>query len=260
MVKRIFLILFVFLPTVMPAQEVLTPEQRLEKARKEEKAALEEIRAREDARKKSNLSANGSEKTARSGDIHHAMKSRKNNYAPQKTVSGGKELEDDPGYLEGAVPVNSEGKVVFTTEMWLPNTPESKISDVTYKFLDELTKAENQIQSRIAYVNNEEKTIAAVCKEWMVFRNSFLSLDRTQFEYTIVARWTDDKLTVSMERIHYNYDEGRPSHLETTADKFITDDIALNKKKTRIMGGFAKFRKKTIDRKDEIFNALYDKF
>ena len=50
------------------------------------------------------------------------------------------------------------------------------------------------------------------------------------------------------ERVYTGFD--------TTAEKWITDAVALNKRKTRLSKGSAKFRRKTIDRKDEIFSAI----
>ena len=44
--------------------------------------------------------------------------------------------------------------------------------------------------------------------------------------------------------------------IETTAENWITDKYGLNKNKTKLSRMSGKFRKKTIDRKDEIFNTI----
>lgn len=77
-----------------------------------------------------------------------------------------------------------------------------------------------------------------------------------KFNYTIIAKCADGKLHVTLERISYSYDEGRPSAMHTTADKWINDKNAVNKKRTKLLIGPAKFRRKTIDRKDQIFTFI----
>lgn len=58
-----------------------------------------------------------------------------------------------------------------------------------------------------------------------------------------------------MCRIHYLYEENRkPQRLK--AEEWITDDLAVNKKNTKLYPVSAKFRRKTIDRKDFIFNKF----
>ena len=63
------------------------------------------------------------------------------------------------------------------------------------------------------------------------------------------------KANVTMCRIHYLYEENRkPQRLK--AEEWITDDLAVNKKNTKLYPVSAKFRRKTIDRKDYIFNKF----
>ena len=44
--------------------------------------------------------------------------------------------------------------------------------------------------------------------------------------------------------------------MSVKADEWITDKYALNKKKTKLLKGSGKFRRKTIDRKDNIFGKI----
>ena len=58
-----------------------------------------------------------------------------------------------------------------------------------------------------------------------------------------------------MTRISYDYDLSRkPTHY--SAEEWITDKYAVNKKHTKLYPVSAKFRRKTIDRKDFIFNKF----
>ena len=162
----------------------------------------------------------------------------------------------DSKYLEGGVPQDADGKVVFTLDFKAPGKTAKQIYDITYQYLDELTKGENQIKSHIALVNQEQNIIAARYTEWLEFSKSFLSLDRTEFDYTLIAKCTDNHLELTMSRIHYDYEKGRPTHMSVSADEWITDEVAINKKKNRLRPLSSKFRRNTIDRKDEIFSQI----
>ena len=67
----------------------------------------------------------------------------------------------DSKYLEGGVPQDADGKVVFTLDLKAPGKTAKQIYDITYQYLDELTKGENQLNSHIALVNQEQNIIAA---------------------------------------------------------------------------------------------------
>lgn len=168
-------------------------------------------------------------------------------------------LQEDPKYLAGAVP-EIDGHVVFTLDKDVPGLSADSIYNKVYRVFEEIVnegKADDiQPASRIAAVNKGEHTIAARINEWLVFSNNFISLDRTKFTYTLIAQATDGHINVTMERISYNYEEGRSSGLKTSADDWITDKIAMNKKGTKLYKGSGKFRKKTIDRKDNIFGRI----
>ena len=125
--------------------------------------------------------------------------------------------------------------------------------------LDAMAKKENQKNSGIILVNKEEHMIAAKYSEWLEFTKNFFILDRTEFNYTIIATCKDNHLTMTLERISYNYEENRETGFMLPAEKLITDEYALNKKKTKLMPMYSKFRKKTIDRKDEIFQEVKDR-
>lgn len=164
----------------------------------------------------------------------------------------------DAKYLEGAVP-EVDGKVVFTLDKKIPEMSAEEIYRKVYNVIEELTKEENQFPiSRIAVVNKAEYTIAARMKEWLVFQNSFLSLDRTIFNYTLIAKADDGHIHMTLERINYQYelDRGENQGLEVKAEDWIVDKEGLNKKRTKLAKYSGKFRKKTIDRKDNIFSRV----
>ena len=164
--------------------------------------------------------------------------------------------QDDAKYLAGTVP-EIDGKVVFTLDLNLPGRSAQDIYERVYTLLDRMAKEENQFKgSGITLINKRDHIIAAHYKEWLIFTNNFISLDRTELSYTIIAKCADNHLHLTLSRISYSYEKNRNTGFDTTAEKWITDAVALNKRKTRLSKGLAKFRRKTIDRKDEIFSAI----
>ena len=61
---------------------------------------------------------------------------------------------------------------------------------------------------------------------------------------------------MTMTRIRYWYDENRDGGDKYTAEEWITDDMALNKKKTKLAAICGKFRRENIDLKDQFFSRL----
>lgn len=166
--------------------------------------------------------------------------------------------KEDKKYLEGAIPL-VDGKVTFNYDLDIPGKNAQQIYDLAYAVLDSMTKGDNQFaESSIALVNRKEHIIAARFKEWLIFQSSFLSLDRSIFNYTVIARCSNEHLNITLSRISYVYekDRGMNDGIETTAENWIIDKYGLNKNKTKLSRMSGKFRKKTIDRKDEIFNTI----
>jgi colicin import membrane protein len=65
----------------------------------------------------------------------------------------------------------------------------------------------------------------------------------------------DGKAHIDMTRIYYIYDEERQP-LTYKAEEWITDEYGLKKKKDKLSRVSGKFRRKTIDRKDYLFNKF----
>lgn len=234
----------------------LSPAERLEQAKKAEaeakKALKEEKKKAKEERKAEkkqgkNTSADKKEKKAAAT----VVKEEKN------TVKAGKikDAKDEKYLVENAVPVVDD-KVVYSLSLDVRGQRASDIYNKVYSYLDKLSQEENQIKSSIALVNKSEYIIAAKYNEWLDFSRSFIALDRTKFSYTIIAKCSDGHLDLTMERLSYNYEEDRETGFKSTAEKLITDEYAVNKKHTKLQPGTAKFRRKTIDRKDQIFNDI----
>ena len=93
-------------------------------------------------------------------------------------------------------------------------------------------------------------------EEWLVFTNKFLSLDRTRLYYKLKLTCYDKKFVANIYDIRYWYEEEREGGVKYSAEEWITDEWAVNKKGTKLAKKSGKFRRKTIDRVEEIFTNL----
>lgn len=174
---------------------------------------------------------------------------------PAAQVNGAK-LKEDPKYLEGAITFDEQGKIVFDTEIEAPGKSATQLYDLVFDYMSGLTQDKESKASRMALVNKDEHIIVNTMDEWLVFSNSFIALDRTECKYNLIAKITDGKVSLSINHINYIYEEGRQTGFKLPAEEVIIDKVALTKKKNDLARIFGKFRKKTIDRKDQIFSEI----
>lgn len=295
----------------MQAQNVLTPEQQLEKAQKEleeAKKALEAAKAQAEAAKvkaeaekvkaeaektKAEAERLKAEAERMKQEAEKLKKNTENSVPATKLVPATKKenttetsegagwvvptvteeieekkvektaegvvLKEDPKYLAGAIQLNADGKVEFVLDTQASGKSADEIYNIVFQYMSKLIKNEQNINSRIALVNRNNKNeqiIACIMDEWFVFNQSFISLDRSETKYQLVATISDNHLHLSMTRIVFNYEEGRSTGFKEPAENVITDKYALTKKKNDLAKIYGKFRRGTIDRKDQIFNNL----
>ncbi len=161
----------------------------------------------------------------------------------------------DAKYLTGAVPV-VDGKVVFETTVEAPGKSAAQIYSMMKQCLTDITKEENQFeQSRIVLADTVKNQVVASLQEWLVFKSTPLVLDRTRLFYHIIADCKDGRADIKMTKIYYLYEEERdPQTLR--AEEWITDEYGLKKGKNKLSRVTGKFRRKTIDRKDYLFDRF----
>lgn len=176
-----------------------------------------------------------------------------------KRLANGAELKDDPKYLEGAVPVDNEGNPAFERTSDANGKNAVQITAIIKKYMSKLIKNEHNIASTMMDISNQKENkyiLLAQMDEWLVFNTSFISLDRTECKYRLWAYIYDNKVDLKIENIRYSYEEDRSTGFKEPAKNVITDKYALSKKKNKLARIFGKFRKGTIDRKDQIFNDI----
>lgn len=165
----------------------------------------------------------------------------------------------DPKYGLGMVPL-VDGKVEWSYTIDLKGKSAGDIYLMTKDALEQLTRQPMQQKaSRLTAVNNAEHIVAAYFEEEMVFSRKALAKDFCTFHYTIIATASDGKLDLRLCRMSYLYNIGRDTQELIPAKEMISDEEAFNKKQTKMYPIPAKFRKQTIDRKDEIFSFIEEK-
>ena len=173
----------------------------------------------------------------------------------EQVETTGKGVDPNAKYLAGAVP-EVDGRVVFSTTIKAPGKSALQIFKLLKADFERITKESNQFeQSRITIADSVKMQVVGSYQEWLVFKNKPLNLDRTRLFYTLIANCSDGEATIQLTRIHYLYDEERLA-LTYRAEEWITDKWGLNKKQTKLARVSGKFRRKTIDRKDYLFNRF----
>lgn len=161
----------------------------------------------------------------------------------------------DAKYLAGAVPV-VDGRVTFKTTVEAPGKSAAQVASIIRAYMEKMTKEPGQFeQSRIALDDSVTHQIVGTYQEWLVFKSTALVLDRTRLFYNLIADCHDGKADITMTRIYYLYEEERdPQTLK--AEEWITDEEGLTRSKQKLSRVAGKFRRKTIDRKDYLFNKF----
>jgi colicin import membrane protein len=147
------------------------------------------------------------------------------------------------------------GKVVFRKVMEAPGKTAFQIYNIIGQFLQDETREENQLNSHFVKADTTDYELGASYEEWLVFHSNALVLDRTRFYYVLRAHCQDGKAEIEMSHIKYLYEEER-NPIRYKAEECITDEEAVNKKNTKLQPIVGKLRRKTIDRKDYLFNKL----
>lgn len=163
--------------------------------------------------------------------------------------------QTDAKYMENAVPI-IDGKVTFTQEMNAASLNKEQIFETLSEWADKRFQPDDRFNDKVLYSNEEEGKIAIGGEEFIVFSSSSFSLDRTRIYYQLHINCQEGKYDVAMTRIRYWYNEARDGGEKFMAEEWITDEATMNKSKTKLYSGNGKFRKKTIDLKDALFEEI----
>lgn len=220
----------------------INKEETDQKAKEQEK--LEAKRARQEA------------KAARKAAKEASKQAGNDTQAATAHPALSPDMPDYKYLKEGAVPQDSEGKVVYTLDIDMAGASAQQVYDRAYQALDSIAREEQMVKGGIVLVNKKQHSIAGQYTEWLTFKSNFINLDRTKFNYTLIADCTDGHLHLTLQRISYAYEENRSTAMRTNAEEWIVDKYAVNKKGTKLLPGSAKFRRNTIDRVEAIFHTI----
>ena len=106
------------------------------------------------------------------------------------------------------------------------------------------------------YDSGKEGTTILKGEEYIVFKKNIFVLSRARTYYFLTLEAQDGGCLFNMSRITYWYDdEDEDGGLKMKAENWITDEMAFNKKgKLKRFEG--KFRRKTIDLKNQLVKEL----
>lgn len=178
-------------------------------------------------------------------------------------ITAGAKSDVDSKYLAGAVP-EENGMVVFRKSFRVPGKSQQDVLAGVKDFVvnDLVGKGIEGLRTRVISDGQEGGLVVARVEEWMVFKNKPLYLDRTRFRYQMSAKVTGDKVEMEISQISYYYAEQTDGTNGESykAEEWITDQAAIAKSGKKLYPRSGKFRKKTIDRAEEIFALAIDKF
>ena len=165
-----------------------------------------------------------------------------------------KETVISEAYEAGKVPVVN-GKVSFETSIPAKGLTAKEVEErinewITKRYVKPTVISVKRFES--------EKPATTIIKgeEYIVFKNTFLVLSRARMYYFLTLTASEGCCNFHLSRITYWYDdEDDKGGIKMIAEDWITDDNAFDKKgKMKKFGG--KFRRKTIDLKEQLINEL----
>ena len=168
--------------------------------------------------------------------------------------------EQDPKYGKGAVPVDENGSVYFTKTF---DIPEGMSEDRCYEILMNWAKGRFALPyanaGRILNEDAESRRFIFHVDQMIVFKSTALSADESKISYNFSTVVKDGTFTLKITDIKYRYEEGREGGGKIfPAEDWITDQEAYNRKGTKFLKSTGKFRVKTIDLKDILFQKAFE--
>ena len=158
-------------------------------------------------------------------------------------------------YLKGAVKITN-GEVTFDKTYEVPNKDKFQIFELLKEYTQKnIIEGENHLQQcGITESDSVRGLLAATMEEYLYFKRTAFVSHRVRFYYQLIYKIEDGKFNVQMRRMQYLYDDINTDEIYD-AEKWITDNNALKKNGTQLTRIGGKFRRFTIDRKDEIFHG-----
>ena len=170
---------------------------------------------------------------------------------------------DDTKYLKGAVP-EENGVITFSKSFSVQGKNQQEIRQTICSVVKEkiMAPAIDELRTRFVSDGAEDGIIVARVEEYMVFKSKPLYLDRTRFRYMLTAKVSENDVKMQISQISYYYNEDMEGKngIEYKGEEWISDEEALNKQGTKLYPKSGKFRRKTVDRVEAIFQDIENAF
>lgn len=168
--------------------------------------------------------------------------------------------EMNPKYGKGAVPEDENGRVYFTQTFQIP---QGVTEDQCYEILLNWAKGRFALPyaqaGRILNEDAQSRRFIFHVDQMIVFKSTALVGDESKISYNFSVAVKGGEYTLTMTDIKYRYEEGREGGGKIfPAEDWITDKEAYNRKGTKFLKSTGKFRIKTIDLKDLLFQKASD--
>jgi len=168
--------------------------------------------------------------------------------------------ELDPKYGKGAVPEDESGRVCFTQTVPIPQGMDA---DQCYSILMNWAKGRFAMPyaqaGRILNEDAQARRFIFHVDQTITFKSTALVVDESKISYNFSVAVKDGEFTLKITDIKYRYEEGREGGGKIfPAEDWITDKEAYNRKGTKFLKSTGKFRIKTIDLKDLLFQKATD--
>ena len=177
-------------------------------------------------------------------------------------LAAAKDKKDDTKYLAGAVP-EVNGIVTFQKSFKVPGKTKQDIYNVMKQWLNNLVEGSIPAPGNFARftMDTPDTLVAKVC-EFQVYKDKFLNLDRSRFRYTLAVYIEDGKVQITQNGLAYYYGEDPEGNKGTTyrAEEWISDKNAIHKSGNKLLPLSGKFRRKTVDRAEALFESAMDAF
>ena len=168
--------------------------------------------------------------------------------------------EQDPKYGKGAVPEDENGNVYFSQTVKIP---DNMSEDICYEILLNWAKGRFAMPyaqaGRILNEDAQARRFIFHVDQTIVFKSTAFVADESKISYNFSVAVKNGSFTMTMTDIRYRYEEGREGGGKIfPAEDWITDKEAYNRKGTKFLKSTGKFRVKTIDLKELLFQKATD--
>jgi colicin import membrane protein len=168
--------------------------------------------------------------------------------------------EQNPKYGKGAVPEDENGTVYFSQTVQIPaGMTEDQCYDILLNWAKGRFASPYAQAGRILNEDAQSHRFIFHVDQMIVFKSGALVVDESKIGYNFSVVVQNGTFTMKMTDIKYRYEEGREGGGKIfPAEDWITDKEAYNRKGTKFLKSTGKFRIKTIDLKDLLFQKATD--